>query len=98
MLVLELVVSKATRRASSSVALRRAGAVPRVALMASFDRASIEAALGVRAVERESGYLYVELLTGVRRHAVAADHDARRCLQRTARRVAEGFTGLKDRH
>src|SRR6266705_2092807 len=68
MLVLTLVVSKATRRASSSFAVPRVGAVPRVALMTFFDRASIEAALGVRAVERERGDRHVELLARIRRH------------------------------
>src|SRR5689334_22169194 len=98
MLVLELVVSKATSRASSSFAVLSVGAVLELGLMRSYSGASVEAALGVRAVEREGRDVNVELLAVFRRHAVAADHDARRRLQGTARRIAERFPGLENRH
>ena len=48
----------------------------------SIRRASVQAAPGVRAVEREGRDRHVEQLARLRRHLIAADHDARRRLQR----------------
>src|SRR5689334_23174435 len=69
MLVLTLVVSKATSRASSSFAVPRVGGVLALGVIRNLRSGSVETALGVRAVEREGGDRYVELLAGIRRHA-----------------------------
>src|SRR5208283_3420376 len=49
------------------------------------------------AVEREGGHLDVEMFAARAHHAIAADHKARRSLQRYAAGVFEGVAGLEHR-
>src|ERR1700749_4647353 len=68
-----------------------------MAIRAFVLRRSIDGAFALDAVERKGRHVDVEMLAGRAYHAIAADHEARRRLQRHSAGIFERFAGLEHR-